>query len=298
MSLFDKLIGATIPLVPKPIVRRIAAPYIAGETLDEQVATIKDINGQGFMVATAILGEFVTRKSESEEAVQQYEDILAAIAAQSLDSNIHVKLTHLGLQLDKEFCYGNVKRLLEVAAGHGNFVRIDMEDSPTTDDTFEIFFRLNEEFDNVGCVVQACLHRTLNDVRRLVDVKANVRICKGIYIEPRSISYVDREVVRKNYVRLLEELIAGGCYTGIATHDEWLVWEAFRVVDSHAVDASRYEFQMLHGVDPELRRIIIGAAHRLRVAVPFGPMWYPYSVRRLRKNPRIARYVLQGMLRR
>ena len=139
MNLFDKLIGVTIPLVPKPIVRRIAAPYIAGETLDEQAATIKDINAQGFMAATAILGEFVTQRSESEEAVQQYEEVLATIAEQDLDSNIHVKLTHLGLQLDKEFCYDNVKRLLEVAGGHGNFVRIDMEDSPTTDDTFDIF---------------------------------------------------------------------------------------------------------------------------------------------------------------
>lgn len=298
MNLFDKLIGVTIPLVPKPIVRRIAAPYIAGETLDEQAATIKDINAQGFMAATAILGEFVTQRSESEEAVQQYEEVLATIAEQDLDSNIHVKLTHLGLQLDKEFCYDNVKRLLEVAGGHGNFVRIDMEDSPTTDDTFDIFSRLNERFDNVGCVVQACLRRTLSDVRRLTGIKANVRLCKGIYIEPREIAYLDREEVRKSYVLLLEELLAGGCYVGIATHDEWLVEEAFRIIDSLGLDARRYEFQMLHGVDPQLRRVIIGKGHRLRVAIPFGPMWYPYSVRRLRKNPRIARYVLQAMFRR
>ncbi len=298
MSLFDKFIGATIPLVPKPIVRRIAAPYIAGETLDEQVAAIKDINAQGFMAATAILGEFVAQRSESEEAVQQYEDVLAAIVEQNLDSNIHIKLTHLGLQLDKEFCYENVQRLLEVAGSCGNFVRIDMEDSPTTDDTFDIFFRLNEKFDNVGCVVQACLRRTLGDVRRLAEIQANVRLCKGIYIEPREIAYLDRKEVRTSFVLLLEELLAGGCYVGIATHDEWLVSEAFRIVDSLGLDASRYEFQMLHGVEPALRRVIIGKGHRLRVSVPFGPMWYAYSVRRLRKNPRIARYVLQGMFRR
>ncbi len=298
MSLFDKFIGATIPLVPKPIVRRIAAPYIAGETLAEQVATIKEINAQGFMAATAILGEFVAQRSESEEAVQQYEDVLAAIAEQNLDSNIHIKLTHLGLQLDKEFCYENVQRLLEVAGSCGNFVRIDMEDSPTTDDTFDIFFRLNEKFDNVGCVVQACLRRTLGDVRRLAEIQANVRLCKGIYIERREIAYLDREEVRTSFVLLLEELLAGGCYVGIATHDEWLVSEAFRIVDSLGLDASRYEFQMLHGVEPALRRVIIGKGHRLRVSVPFGPMWYAYSVRRLRKNPRIARYVLQAMFRR
>lgn len=298
MSLFDKFIGTTIPLVPKPIVRRIAAPYIAGETLDDQVATVEDINAQGFMAATAILGEFVTQRSESEDAVRQYEDVLAAIAEHRLDSNIHIKLTHLGLQLDKEFCYDNVKRLLEVAGSHGNFVRIDMEDSPTTDDTFDIFFRLNEHFDNVGCVVQACLRRTLSDVRRLTEIKANVRLCKGIYIEPLEIAYVDREEVRKSFVLLLEELLAGGCYVGIATHDDWLVAEAYRIVERLGLDTARYEFQMLHGVDPALRRVIIGKGHRLRVAVPFGPMWYAYSVRRLRKNPRIARYVLQGMFRR
>ncbi len=296
MSLFDKLIAATVPMVPKPIVRRIASSYIAGETLDEQVAATREINGEGFMVASAILGEDVTQRSESAEAVQQYEEVLAAIANQGLISNIHVKLTHLGLKLDKEFCYENVKRLLEVAGAYGNFVRIDMEDSPTTDDTFDIFFRLNEEFDNVGCVVQACLRRTLNDVRRLAEAKANVRVCKGIYIEPQEIAYLAQEVIREKYLSLLKELFGGGCYVGIATHDKWLVWEAFRIIEALSLNPAQYEFQMLHGVDPELRRSIIGKGHRLRVAIPFGPMWYPYSVRRLRKNPRIARYVLRAML--
>tara|TARA_B100001146_G_scaffold216308_1_gene219583 strand:+ start:503 stop:1399 length:897 start_codon:yes stop_codon:yes gene_type:complete len=296
MSFVDKLIGATVPLVPKPLVRRIAASYIAGETLDEQVLAIKELNGKGFMVASSILGEDVTEKSESVEAVQQYEEVLVTIASQSLNSNIHVKLTHLGLNLDKEFCYNNVKRLLKMANSYGNFVRIDMEDSPTTDDTFDIFFRLNAEFENVGCVVQACLRRTANDVQKLTAAKANVRICKGIYIEPREIAYRDRGRIRGNYAVLLEELLTAGCYVGIATHDKWLVDEAFRIIGTLKLDVSQYEFQMLHGVDPKLRQSIVETSHRLRVAVPFGPMWYPYSVRRLRKNPRIARYVLQALL--
>ena len=296
MTLMDKLIGATVPLVPKPLVRRIAASYIAGETLDEQVLAIKELNGKGFMVASSILGEDVTEKSESVEAVQQYEEVLVTIASQRLNSNIHVKLTHLGLKLDKEFCYNNVKRLLEMANSYGNFVRIDMEDSPTTDDTFDIFFRLNADFENVGCVVQACLRRTANDVQKLTAAKANVRICKGIYIEPREIAYRDRGRIRENYAVLLEELLTAGCYVGIATHDKWLVDEAFRIIGTLKLDVSQYEFQMLHGVDPKLRQSIVDTSHRLRVAVPFGPMWYPYSVRRLRKNPRIARYVLQALL--
>ncbi|MAP38052.1 MAG: proline dehydrogenase [Dehalococcoidia bacterium] len=296
MSLMDKLIGATVPLVPKPLVRHIAASYIAGETLDEQVLAIKELNGKGFMVASSILGEDVTEKSESVDAVQQYEEVLVTIASQRLNSNIHVKLTHLGLNLDKEFCYNNVKRLLEVANSYGNFVRIDMEESPTTDDTFDVFFRLNAEFENVGCVVQACLRRTVNDVQKLAAAKANVRICKGIYIEPREIAYLDRGKIRENYAASLAELLTAGCYVGIATHDKWLVDEAFRIIGTLDLDPFQYEFQMLHGVDPELRESIIGAGHRLRVAVPFGPRWYPYSVRRLRKNPRIARYVLQALL--
>jgi proline dehydrogenase len=296
MSLIDKLIGATVPIVPKLLVRRIAAPYIAGESLDDQVVAIKELNGKGFMAASAILGEDVTQRSESTEAVEQYEEVLATIASQRLNSNIHVKLTHLGLKLDKEFCYNNVKRLLEVADTYGNFVRIDMEDSPTTDDTFDIFFRLNAEFENVGCVVQACLRRTADDVKELAAATANVRICKGIYIEPSEISYLDPEAIRKNYAGLLEELLKASCYVGIATHDKWLVDEAIRIIGTLKLDVSQYEFQMLHGVDPKLRQSIVETSHRLRVAVPFGPMWYPYSVRRLRKNPRIARYVLQALL--
>lgn len=295
MSLFDKLIAASIPLVPMPIVRRIAAPYIAGETLEEQVATIRDVNAQGCRVASAILGEFVTQKSESEEAVAEYERVLATINELGLDSNIHVKPTHLGLKLDKEFCYQNIRRLVEVAGRYGNHVRIDMEDSPTVDDTLDIYFRLQEEFDNIGCVLQACLRRTRDDVRRVVEVKGSVRICKGIYIEPRDVAYQSYDVIRKNYAWMLEELLEGGCYVGIAGHDEWVIWEAFRLLDQLGIDESQYEFQMLHGVDPQLRRIILDAGHRLRVAVPYGPMWYPYSIRRFRENPRIARYVLQAL---
>ena len=298
MSLLDRIIGASVPLVPKPIVRRIAGPYIAGETLDDLVRTVEELNEQGFMVATSILGEFVTRKAESEDAVRQYEEVLETIARLQLDSNIHVKLTHLGLTLDKEFCCENVRRLLRKAGASNNFMRIDMEDSACTDDTLELHRRLQQEFDNVGVVIQACMRRSVADVRGLAATRANVRLCKGIYIEPRAIAYRDREVIRRNYAWLLDQLLSAGCYVGIATHDEWLVHEAFRTISRRGLEPSQYEFQMLHGVDPELRRIIQGEGHRLRVAVPFGPSWYPYSVRRLRKNPTIARYVLQALLRR
>lgn len=295
MRVVDKLIAASLPIVPKPIVRIVAGPYISGETLEDQLRVIKDLNGKGFMVASGILGEFVTRREESEEAVQDYKNALDAIAEGKLDSNIHVKPTHLGLKLDKEFCYQNVRTILEHARSHGNFVRMDMEDSPTIDDTLDLYFRLREDFDNVGCVIQARMRRSLADIRRLATVKANVRLCKGVYIEPRELAYTDRRIIQDNYAMLLEELLGAGCYVGIATHDEQLVWEAYRIIDELGLESHQYEFQMLHGVEPQLRRIIRDAGHRLRVAVPYGPSWYPYSVRRLRKNPAIAGYVLKAI---
>lgn len=295
MSLFDKLVATTLPVVPKPLVRVFAGPYIAGETLDDQIRVIESLNADGFMVASGILGEFVTRREESEQAVRDYKIALDEIAARKLDSNIHIKPTHLGIKLDKEFCYANIRAILEHAQHHANFVRMDMEDSPTIDDTLELYFRLHDEFDNFGCVIQARMRRSLADVRRLANVGANVRLCKGVYLEPREIAYTDRTIIQENYVMLLDELLSAGCYVGIATHDEVLVWEAYRLIDRLGLERHQYEFQMLHGVERELRAIVRDTGHRLRVAVPYGPSWYPYSIRRLRKNPAIAGYVLKSI---
>lgn len=295
MSLFDHFIALSLPLVPKPLVGYFARPYIAGETLEDQVRMVRSLNSEGFMAASGMLGEFVERREEAEAAVKDYEDVLTRIGQDKLDSNIHVKPTHLGLKIDKEFCYQNIRRLAACARENSNFVRIDMEDSGCTDDTLDIFFQLREEFDNVGAVLQAYMRRSVADARRLAKVKANVRVCKGIYIEPRDVAYQDKEIVRSNFTLLLEELLGEGCYVGIATHDERLVWEGFRIVDRLGLDASEYEFQMLLGVEAPLRRIIRDGGHRLRVAVPFGPAWYPYSLRRFRENPAIAGYVFKAL---
>jgi proline dehydrogenase len=296
MNIFDRLVTTSLPLVPKPIVRRIARSYIAGETLNDLVGAVRDLNGEGFMVATSILGEFVKERGESEQAVRDYEEVLAAIAQDGLDSNIHIKLTHFGLKLDKDFSRDNVRALLETAASYPNFVRIDMEDASCTTDTLDVYYQVREEFENVGVVIQARLHRSLDDVRALAKVKANVRLCKGIYIEPSDIACTDADEIRESYKRLLEELLGAGCYVGIATHDDHLVQEAFRIIDRLGLNSDAYEFQMLHGVLPGLRKMILDEGHRVRVGVPFGPSWYAYSVRRLRKNPMIARYVMKAML--
>ena len=295
MNLLNPIIKATLPLVPKPIVRRIAKPYIAGETLPELVSVVQELNHDHFIVATSILGEFVTEVKDAEEAVQQYQEVLTEIKDLKLESNIHIKLSHFGLKLDKEVCYNNLINILKTAADCGNFVRIDMEDSSCTDDTLEIYKRAREKFENVGVVIQACMKRSNEDIDSLKAMKANVRICKGIYIEPPEIAYNDREIVRQNYSTLLKDLLGAGCYVGIATHDKWLVDDAFQTIEELALDHSQYEFQMLYGVDPQLRQMIRDAGHRMRIAVPFGPSWYPYSIRRLRKNPTVARYVLQAL---
>ena len=295
MNLLNPIIKATLPLVPKPIVRRIAKPYIAGETLPELVSVVQELNHDRFIVATSILGEFVTEVKDAEEAVQQYQEVLTEIKDLKLESNIHIKLSHFGLKLDKEVCYNNLINILKTAADCGNFVRIDMEDSTCTDDTLAIYKRAREKFENVGVVIQACMKRSNEDIDSLKAMKANVRICKGIYIEPPEIAYNDREIVRQNYSTLLKDLLGAGCYVGIATHDKWLVDDAFQIIEELALDHTQFEFQMLYGVDPQLRQMIRDAGHRMRVAVPFGPSWYPYSIRRLRKNPTVARYVLQAL---
>ena len=284
-----------LPLVPKPLVRQIAKPYIAGETLEELVGVVEDLNLNGFRVATSILGEFVNEQNQAIEAGVDYIEVLSEIQSRNLDSNIHVKLTHLGLTIDKELCYSNLKSILKKAEETHNFVRIDMEDSSCTDDTLSIFEKAQREFENVGIVIQACMRRSMADIQKLNVLKANVRLCKGIYIESRNIAYKDYQNVRENYSTLLKELLTAGCYVGIATHDEWLVQNAFQTIDDLGLNPTQYEFQMLYGVTPSLRQSIREAGHRLRVAVPFGPAWYPYSIRRLRKNPAIAGYVLKAL---
>ena len=295
MSLINRMVASTLPLVPKPVVRRVAAPYIAGETINDLLRVGTELNRDGYLVAAAILGEFVTRREESEEAVHDYQRLLEAMKGGGVDGYIHVKPTHLGLKLDREFCFNNVRQVLDTAARNGQFVRMDMEDSPCIEDTLAIYLRLHEQYDNVGIVIQSRMRRSLDDVRRLARVKANVRVCKGIYLEPYELAYTDPEIIRRSFTTLVEELARAGCYTAIATHDERLVWDACRVIDALGLGREQYEFQMLLGVLTPLRRVIHDAGHRLRVAVPYGPSWYPYSLRRLRKNPAIAGYVLRSM---
>lgn len=296
MSLFNRLLVTSLPLVPKAIVGRVAARYVAGETLDDALGIIRKLNAEGAMATLDVLGEEVSERGKATASTDEYVRALQTIAAQQLDSNVSIKPTMLGLKIDEGFCRDNIERIVATAKEHGNFVRIDMEDHTTTDATLRMYRDLHARYGNVGVVLQAYMRRTLRDIAELPKQGANVRICKGIYVEPRQIAWKGYDTVRANYLQALEKLIAFGVYPAIATHDEYLACQAVAMVDKHGLSREQYEFQMLLGVDDQLRKILLEGGHRLRVYVPYGRDWYPYSIRRLRENPEVARHVLRAML--
>ena len=296
MSLFGRLVVLTLPLIPRFVVRRVAERYVAGEKREDALATVERLNGDGAMATLDLLGEEVTARDRAEAAVEEYIGLFEEIDSRGLDANVSIKLTMLGLEIDEAFCLRQVERIVSAAAGFGNFVRIDMEDHTTTDATLRIYRHLHAKYGNLGVVFQAYMRRTLDDIAALPDEGANVRLCKGIYIEPRAIAWKGFDTVRLNFVEALDKLLREGVYVGIATHDEYLACAATALLDKHRVPRDRYEFQMLLGVDRELRRILLDAGHRLRVYVPYGEDWYAYSTRRLRENPEVARHIARAFL--
>jgi proline dehydrogenase len=296
MSLFDNLVRYGMPFVPKPIVGKVAKRYVAGEEVSDAVRTIRELNDEGAMATVDVLGEEVRDPTKAQASVDQYLGLLETIDTESLDANVSIKPTMLGLKIDEQMCLENVGAIVRRASELDNFVRIDMEDHTCTDATLRIYRRLLEEIGHVGVVLQAYLHRTVHDINDLLPLGPNIRLCKGIYREPRAIAWKQYETVRANFISTMEKLLAGGAYVGIATHDVHLVWAGMTAVDRLGLDRQDYEFQMLYGVDPELRRIILDQGHRLRVYVPFGRDWYPYSMRRLRENPTVAHHVTRAML--
>ena len=296
MTVLNKLVAASLPIVPKPIVSIFAKPYIAGATLDEAVVAVRSLNELGAMATVDVLGEDTTKKEEAVAAREQVKAVLAAIKQHSLNSNISIKLTQLGLTLGDEFCKANVMEIIEAARAQQNFVRIDMENHTCTDATLAVYRYALSKYEKVGIVIQAYLLRSDDDVKRLAAEGASVRLCKGIYNEPASIAIKDRRGIQQNYIRLLKILMAAGCRVGIATHDEVLIDAAKQVIEDLNVPKDKYEFQMLLGVRPEKRASLIAEGHRLRVYTPFGRDWYGYSVRRLKENPEMAGHVLKALV--
>ena len=299
MTIFDRAIVRALPAVPRPVVKRLSSRYIAGTTLADACNVVRELNADGKEATLDVLGEEVKLREEAIGLRDAYRRALDTIEEDGLRSNISVKLTALGLKLDRDLCRSNLIALVEEAAQSGNFVRIDMEDSSTTSETLALYRSLREEQrDNLGVVLQAALKRTLSDVAALADLRPNVRVCKGIYVEPPELAFQEDESIRLNFLDALEALFDVGSYVGIATHDDWLIGEALALIERRGLARDGYEFQMLLGVRPELGDELVREGHRLRIYVPFGRRWYEYSIRRLQENPKLAGYVALDTLKR
>lgn len=296
MGLFDRLIIGMLPVVPRPIVGVFSRRYIAGRTVEDAFREVRALNRAGCRVTIDVLGEQIRAREEAIPARDAYLALLDSIQTAGLEVNVSLKPTQFGLTFDRDYATENIRAVVARARERGGFVRIDMEDAPTTDATLEVYRTLRRDFSNLGVVLQACLRRTVADAVALSATQTNVRLCKGIYVEPYAISWRDREIIRQNYLHILEILLRGGSYVGIATHDEYLVWGAMRIIHDLGLPPERYEFQMLLGVTPRLREVIVASGHRMRVYVPFGEQWYAYSTRRLRENPKMAGMIARDIL--
>ncbi|MCL4551799.1 MAG: proline dehydrogenase family protein [Bacteroidetes bacterium] len=295
MKTLNHAIVNFVKVLPKPVVHVFAKKYIAGEKLEDAVRVTKELNAKGIATTIDVLGEAVTSKRESEEAKKECLAALDAINQNKLDANLSLKPTQVGLMLDPKFCYDQVSEILERAKSYNNFVRIDMEDSPTTTLTFELHNKLKEKYSNVGVVVQAYLKRTYDDVKRQNDLGTHYRLCKGIYVEPEEIAFKERQQIRDNYLKLLETMLKNGNYVGIATHDDYLVDGAYELIKRLNIPKNKFEFQMLYGVKEDLRDKINADGYKVRIYVPFGEHWYKYSIRRLQENPQVAWYITKSI---
>ena len=292
--MINKIIVSIVQVMPKNVVHYFSRKYIAGKTLQSAVDLVKELNSKGIYATLDLLGESVNNREEANAAFNKTMKIFDALLENNLKANLSIKPTQLGLSFDKELAYKNILKLVKRAHEIDNFVRIDMEDSPYTDDTIEIYKKNFQEYDNVGIVLQSYLKRTYNDCMILNKLGTDYRLCKGIYIEPSSIAFKDRRAIRDNYVKVLESMLKNGNYVGIATHDDYLIEEAYRLINEYKVPKTKYEFQMLLGVRVDLRDKILKDGHKLRIYVPFGEDWYPYSIRRLKENPQIAGYIFKN----
>lgn len=272
-----------------------AKRYIAGEKLQDAIDLVKTLNKKGILATMDVLGESITTKEEVILAKTECLAVLNAIHENKLGSNLSIKPTSLGLNIDPEFAYQQIKELVQRAKELNNFVRMDMEDSPVTQTTIDVFKRLRAEYDNVGIVLQSYLKRTYDDVVDLNKIGTNYRLCKGIYIEPAEIAFKEKQAVRDSYVRSLEKMMKDGNYVGIATHDDYLVKEALRLKKELNVPDNRMEFQMLYGVKEDLRDRLVKEGHKVRIYTPFGKDWYKYSIRRLQENPNVAGQVFTNI---
>ena len=276
-----------------------AQRFVAGETFAACADVLARLNERGLHANTTLLGEDVLSPEEARSVVAAYEQILDGIAERDLRVNVALKLTHLGLLLDEDLAYENVRRLVDYAAARGNFIRIDMEHSSLVDQTLEIYRRLRaDDRSAVGTVLQSYLFRTPADLDALLPLQPNLRLVKGAYLEPPEVAYPRKADVDAAYARLVESALAGGAYAAIATHDQQLIEQTIVLAERMGVGRDRFEFQMLYGVRPRLQLELVERGYKVLVATPFGPQWYPYLMRRLAERPANVLFVARNLLRR
>ncbi len=284
-------------LVRRHGLRLGAARFVAGETLDDAVPVLRRLNERGLKANTTLLGEGVRDEGEAAGVVAAYEQVLDRLAAEELRCNVALKLTHLGLEIDEGLARANLERLVERAASHGNFVRVDMEQSAFVDATLRIYRALREAgHERVGTVLQSYLYRTEDDLAALLPLRPNLRLVKGAYLEPPSVAHPRKADVDAAYARLVETALAGDGYTAVATHDERLIEHTIRHADANGIDRDRFEFQLLYGVRPQLQLDLVRRGYTVLVATPYGPGWYPYLMRRLGERPANLLFVVRNLV--
>jgi proline dehydrogenase len=299
--MFNKFIAAILPYFPKKFIWIFSKPYISGVTIEDAMRVSKDLNSKKTKVTLDVLGEFIKTLEEAETNKKEYLDLIDITYKNHVDGNFSVKPTSFGLLIEKEACYNYIREIVAKAASYNGFIRIDMEDSPCTDDEIALFRRLKAEFPaNVGLVVQAYLKRTFSDIEKMIDLNSpeiplSYRLCKGIYVEPEAISFKKYEEINKHYLEDLEFMFRNKIHVGIATHDKPLIEGAYSLIRKYNVPKHMYEFQMLYGVTPKLRESIVNEGHTMRVYVPFGKQWFGYSTRRLKENPKMASHIIKAI---
>lgn len=302
--MFNKVISKMLPYMPQGFVWVFSKRYVAGHNLEEAIKVCKELNSQGILVTIDVLGEFITTLDEAEHNKLEYLQVIETAEANHVKGNYSVKPTMFGILIDTEACYRHIREIVAKAAQYNNFVRVDMEDSQCTDLEINLYRRLKAEFPkNTGLVVQAYMRRTLSDLKNLMDIHStevplNYRLCKGIYNEAKEIAWKGYEEINEQYLVDLEYMFQNNIYPGIATHDKPLVDGAYKLIEKYNVPKDKYEFQMLLGVTPELRKSIVDAGHTMRVYVPYGVKWFAYCTRRLKENPKMAGMIIKAIFKR
>ncbi len=293
MSLFHTLLVKTVQLMPEKVAWFFSKNYIAGKTLSSAIKVVQDLNSKGMLATMDVLGESIETKEEAIHAKEQAMEVLDAIVEQKLNANVSIKPTQFGLAIDEDFAYEQILELVKRAGELNSFIRIDMEDSPYTDATINVYKRIFENHKNVGVVLQSYMKRTYSDTVTLNAMGTNYRLCKGIYIEPESIAYKNKQAIRDNFMKALEEMLKNGNYVGIATHDKYLIDKSYKLIKELNISKDKFEFQMLLGVREDLRNKINNDGFKIRIYVPFGKDWYAYSLRRLQENPELTGHIVK-----